>query len=330
MQVHHVGYGVRGFYRIARLGHLWEMTPKDAQRRLTILGFWGRHGLEATRDAFGVSRRTLFRWNKALREAGGNPAALAKRSCAPKGRRKPKTDPRLIGEIRRLRTLYPNLGKDKLQVILRPWCAESGIALPSASTIGRIIARAPDKMRTHPVRIDPRGRLKPLGRSAKPRKPKQASLKPLACLATDTVEIIRDGIRRYITTFIDPVSRFAFAWASPSKHAKHTQHALTLALGLLPQKPRTLLSDNGSEFEGVFAQHLAACGIARWYTYPKSPKMNAHLERFNRTLQESFVAYHQDLLLTDIDLFNRNLAQWLVFYNSQRPHTLDCVESSGL
>jgi hypothetical protein len=34
-------------------------------------------------------------------------------------------------------------------------------------------------------------------------------------------------------------------------------------------------SDNGSEFEADFAQLLTECGIGRWYTYPKMPKMNA-------------------------------------------------------
>jgi transposase InsO family protein len=33
-----------------------------------------------------------------------NPASLAAKSCAPKKRRTPKTDPRLVTEIRHLRT----------------------------------------------------------------------------------------------------------------------------------------------------------------------------------------------------------------------------------
>ncbi len=57
-----------------------------------------------------------------------------------------------------------------------------------------------------------------------------------------------------------------------------------------------------------------------WYTYPKSPKMNAHVERFNRTVQEEFVDYHEELLFTDMDLLNRKLADWMVFYDTQRPH----------
>ena len=47
--------------------------------------------------------------------------------------------------------------------------------------------------------------------------------------------------------------------------------------------------------------------------------MNAHCERFNRTIQESFIDYHEDLLFTDLDAFNRELADWLVFYNTERP-----------
>jgi len=318
MKVKHIGYRVRGFYQLAALGQLWESIPEAAQRRLRILKFWEKHGLEATRDAFGVSRRTLFRWKKALLDAG-NPAALAPKSKRPKRVRKPNRDPRLIKEIRRLREQYPILGRDKLHVLLVPFCERHGIPLPSASTIGRIIASEPDRMRHAPARLDARGRPKPL-RRPKPRKPKGGSREPLEVLACDTIERLRDGLRRYIVTFIDPASHFAFAWAIPTKHARHTKTALELALSLLPKPPKTLLSDNGSEFEAAFAKALQTHGIGRWYTYPKSPKMNAHIERFNRTLQESFVDYHEDLLFTDLHLFNQKLADWLVFYNAERPH----------
>ncbi len=45
MRVQHIGYRIRGFYQVAALGHLWQMTPKDAQRRLEILRFFDKHGL---------------------------------------------------------------------------------------------------------------------------------------------------------------------------------------------------------------------------------------------------------------------------------------------
>ena len=319
MQVQHIGYRIRGFTWLASLGYRWDITPKDAQQRLKILQFWKKHGLAATIDAFEVSRRTLYRWHKQFVDAGGNPAALAAKSCAPKRRRTSKTDPRLIAEIRRLRMTYPNLGKDKLVVMLVSWCQAQGIPRPSASTIGRIIARAPDKMRYAPARIDRLGRPKSC-RAPKPRKPKFVRTAPFECLAVDTIERVRDGMRRYLLTFIDPASAFGLAVALPSKATRHTQAALTAALDSLPMQPQVLLSDNGSEFEASFAQTLRTRGIQRWYTYPKSPKMNAHAERFNRTVQESFVDYHENLLFTDLGLFNQKMAEWLVFYNTQRPH----------
>jgi hypothetical protein len=75
-------------------------------------------------------------------------------------------------------------------------------------------------------------------------------------LACDTIERIRDDMRRYIVTFIDPVSHFAFAVGLPSKHARHTARALEQSLSLLPHTPKVVLSDNGSEFEADFAQLL--------------------------------------------------------------------------
>ncbi len=69
--------------------------------------------------------------------------------------------------------------------------------------------------------------------------------------------------------------------------------------------------------------------IQHYWMYPKSPKMNAHNERFNRTLQEQFVDYYEDLLFTDLEGFNQKLAEWLVDYNIVLPHHNPGVEVSG-
>ncbi len=267
-----------------------------------------------------VSRRTLDRWKAELRAQGGNTAALVAKSSAPRRRRRSRTDPRLVAEIRRLRTLYPNLGKEKLHVLRGPWCEEHGLPRPSVSTVGRIIARAPDKMRFAPARLDARGRPRPVRRRPKPRKPTGAHPAALECRTVDTVERIRDGLRRSIVSFVDPASRRTFAGAVPTKHARQTRRARDRTLSLFPKPPEVVLSDNGSEFEAGFAEALGERGIRRWYTCPKTPKMNAPAERFNRTLQESFVDYHEDLLFTDLALFNRKPTEWLVFTNTERPH----------
>ncbi len=47
--------------------------------------------------------------------------------------------------------------------------------------------------------------------------------------------------------------------------------------------------------------------------------MNVHVERFNRTLQEEFLDYHEELLMEPA-AFNRELIPWLLWYNEERPH----------
>ena len=75
MHVHHVGFRIKEFYRLAQCGHRWEMTPKDAQHRLTILDFFARHGPASTCEASGNSRRTPFRWKQTVTATDGKPAA---------------------------------------------------------------------------------------------------------------------------------------------------------------------------------------------------------------------------------------------------------------
>jgi transposase InsO family protein len=48
--------------------------------------------------------------------------------------------------------------------------------------------------------------------------------------------------------------------------------------------------------------------------------MNAHLERFNKTIQEDFVNFRYELLKSNLDEFNRQMMDWLIFYNTERVH----------
>jgi transposase InsO family protein len=79
-------------------------------------------------------------------------------------------------------------------------------------------------------------------------------------------------------------------------------------------------SDNGSEFKAAFDAEVTQDGVGRWLTYPKAPKMNALVERFNSSIQVEFIAYYKDLLFTDVNLFNDKLLDYLVWFNTERPH----------
>ncbi|WP_404548349.1 integrase core domain-containing protein [Dyella jejuensis] len=137
---------------------------------------------------------------------------------------------------------------------------------------------------------------------------------------TDTIERRKDGLARYLITCIDLASRFSFALAFRTRTSAHAALTLRCAQIVLPIPIRRILSDNGGEFTRHFHDATVACDLTHWHTSPRTPKMNAHCERFNRTIQEEFVDYHEDLLFADIHAFNERLFAWLHWYNAERPH----------
>jgi transposase InsO family protein len=292
-----------------------------ARKRSRILSHWRSFGLASAVNAFGVSKSTLYSWRKTLSNAAGNAAALKPASKRPKKLRVALWDKQIVAEVTRLRQLHANLGKEKVFTKLVPFCQDRGLAVPSVSTVGRIIAQAPNRLRRSAHHINAKGQRKRFVRATVTRKPKAVTLKPLECLAFDTIIRQREGIKRYILTSIDPKTHIAFAYAPPSAGSAHAARLHEAITKTFPDYAKAkALTDNGSEFKGQFAKRMASQEITHWKTYPKTPKMNAHCERFNRSIQESFVDYHEDLLFTDRDLFNRKMSDWIVFYNTELPH----------
>ena len=321
MQIHRYGYGIRGFGRFSDYGlRFLAMVSEKAQDRYRALQFWERYGLEATIEAFKVKRRTLYNWRKQLREGNEDIESLNEKSRAPRKRRKRLWAKEVYEEIRRLRAMHPNLSKEKLYPFVKVFCETKKLSCPKPRTIGRLIADAPDKMRSRPVKLGPKGQRLERKKSPKGRKPKgYKAAAPGECGAFDTVEYFLDGIRRYVITFTDHYSRFAFAWATQSHASLAAREFFGFVTEVFPYPLQSVLTDNGSEFMKHFDEEIRRLHKNHWHTYPKTPKMNAHVERFNRTIQEEFIDYHQELLITP-DEFNRRLIPWLICYNAERPH----------
>ncbi len=142
-----LGWGIRGYSRVQKLARILDMTTATAEQRLHALQHWEKYGIQAAQDAIGVSRSTLYRWRKQFREAGSI-VALNPRSRAPRRKRLRWNWPRPVRErILQLRCRHANLGKDKVHKFLHPWCEARGYPVPSASTIGRLIADHPSRVR---------------------------------------------------------------------------------------------------------------------------------------------------------------------------------------
>jgi len=320
MQVRRLFHGVKGAARLAKYASLWEHAMTDeAKRRINILSFWEKYELKATLAAFSTKRRTLFLWKSTLKRAHGDVEALNPRSKRPRTLRRRKWPPLLLAEIKRLRQDHPNLGKEKIFHLLQPWCVQKGLPCPKPATIGNLI-KDMGGLRLCPVRLNRNGKTVARKKAKKSRKPKQfVATHPGHCVALDTVERFIEGNRRYIITFTDLASRFSLAWATRSHASQAAKDFFNLATFLFPFPLQNVLTDNGSEFMKHFDEQLRARHLTHWHTYPKTPKMNAHAERFNRTLQEEYIDYHEDELL-DPEQFNVGLMQHLLWHNTERPH----------
>ena len=223
--------------------------------------------------------------------------------------------------MRRLREAHPNLGGEKLYPLLAPFCLTRSIICPKPRTIGNLIHDL-GGLRMFPRKVTHFGKVKKVNRQKVLRKPKDFVPRYAGHLvALDTVERFVDGCRRYVITFEDIYTRFSFAWATSSHASLAAKEFFDLCIKAFPFSYAFLfvLTDNGSEFKKHFAEELRRLHLVHFHTYPKTPKMNAHLERFNRTLQEEFVDFHAPLL-KDVDAFNRELMDYLIFYNTLRVH----------
>lgn len=73
--------GTKGFLSMwERVIRFRYMITEESKQRTRILAFWERYGLEATKEAFNVSRPTLFRWQKTIQEGKGKLESLNNKS----------------------------------------------------------------------------------------------------------------------------------------------------------------------------------------------------------------------------------------------------------
>jgi transposase InsO family protein len=313
--------GTRGwittYERVVRFRY---MITSKAKERTKILAFWEKHGLEATLDAFPVKRRSLFLWAKKLKDGGGKLESLNPLSRAPKNKRKRLWDYRILEELKRLRDSHPNLGKEKIYPLLDVFCKELGLDCPKPKTIGRLI-KDMGGLRLFPQKISHFGKVMKINKKKVTRKPKDFKAKyPGHCVGLDTIEEHINCTRRYVITCKDLYSRFSFAWATNSHASLAAKEFFKIFIKLFPFPVTFVLTDNGSEFKKHFAEELLRLQIKHYHTYPRTPKMNAHVERFNRTIQEEYLNYKKFILLNDIDRFNSEMMDYLIWYNTKRVH----------
>lgn len=291
---------------------------KEIKRREKIVTFWQLHGDTATTDAFGVCRRTLYNWQKRV-----VPESRAHRN----GYTTRQIPLELVVEINWIRGCHPRLGKEKLTPLLAPFCASRGLKVLSESTVGRILTQLKKEgILKSPVKLRMSGKSGKLIQKNPPltvkklRRGRYLPEKPGDLLQLDGVMKVNDGKRRYVFTAVDLVSRVAFSMAFPSGSSRNGRTFLEHILATAPFPITHIQTDNGSEFMKEFRKAALEAELVQFFNGVKQPKFQGWVERFNRSIQEEFIDWHESSLAHDLPGFNEKLATWILWYNTERIH----------
>ena len=300
----------------SRLARLQVELSKKARQRLKWFDYYNSHNHNArlTCRHFDVSPQTFYRWKK--RYNPRYPASLKERSHRPHHLRQPTYPPELATAVLKLREQYPRWGKDKLVILLH----REGFNC-SASMVGRIL----HKLKVRGVLREPipnhiSARKRRWQRPYAIRKPREYVAKqPGDIVEVDTLDVRPlPGIALKHFTARDVISR----WDVLEAHTRATSNTasgfIDVLLQRMPFPIRAIQVDGGSEFQDAFERECQKRGIKLFVLPPRSPKLNGHVERAQRTHTEEF--YEVTEANFEIRELNQALLEWEKVYNTIRPH----------
>jgi len=293
-----------------------------ATQKLKIINFYGTHGEFATKEAFGVDRKVISRWKKRLTLSDGKLASLVPFSTKPINVRVPTTRPEIVGFIKSQRELHFRIGKEKLKVFVDHYCEENFIPKISVSTIGNIIKRHNFFYQDlRKVYHDPASVWAQKNRKKTKRLRIKHSFHPnyFGYILSDSVERITDGIKDYFISAIDAKMKFSLTLRYKRLTSENMRDFYLRFKEVYPGKIKMWQSDNGPENLGLFDAELKKDHIPHYFIYPRCPKIDTFIERYNRTLQDEFIDPNLNTI-HDKGVFGHKLSDYIVYYNSQRPH----------
>ena len=130
----------------------------------------------------------------------------------------------------------------------------------------------------------------------------------------DTIHLMVSPKKRiYVYTLIDVYSRWTYAWAVDRISARKSTVFLKRAQEVAGFEFRCIQSDHGPEFSMHFTERIK---ILHRHSRLGKPNDNAHIERFNRTIQEECL----DMLPVSVRRLNLGIKKYLPYYNEERLH----------
>jgi transposase InsO family protein len=245
---------------------------------------------------YGYSRSAICKWLK--KRPKHYLQYIETKSSAPK-KCWNQTPPDITNRVIELR-----LETGRCAQILHAMLKNEGITI-SLSTVTRIIRR--NKLTRKKKQLKPR-----YAKIARPKAEKPGDL-----VEMDTIHYVKsDGSRFYIYAVIDVCSRYGYAQYSKNLSTKRSAEVARKAQKAFKFSIKVLQTDNGGEFGEDFNFRLQRLGIQLRHTRPRKPNDNAHIERFNRTIQEEGFKW----ALPKEKTIKKDLDKFINYYNNKRFH----------
>lgn len=289
-----------------------------AKLKLHVIELLEKTNWKIVEKAFpGVSRATAFRWKKEFIKSDKKLSSLIPKSTRPHKTREMYVPAKILGFIKELRKEYPRLSKYKIKIFLDIFCEENNLEKHSVSWIGKVINRYSFFFnKRYPVRRKRRKRKVTRVKYC----PKQKDIK-LGYLQLDGIKVFFEGRYYYFLAAVELKSRQSWAKRVGSLTSTNAKDFLEEILINVDYQIHTIQTDNGSEFKGFFDKAIEEMeNTNHLWSFPRSPKTNGYVERFNWTIQDEFIDYEIDTAIIDIKGFDRKLNKWLKYYNTIRPH----------
>lgn len=294
-----------------------EQLSQEAQLKLEWIIFYYTIGGEKkvpTARHFGITRKTLHKWLARFDEK--YLPSLEEQSRAPEKTRQRAITQQQRERIRKLRREHIRWGKMKLKEYYRTIYGDH-ISSWKFQVVIKEENLYYDKKKTHQQQWKKK-------QAQKQEKKRITTLKKQAQVHylwhVDTVIFtLSHGGYRYLLTAIDDTSKLAYARLYTTHSSKNAADFLKRIHYLTEGEIINLHHDNGSEFMHNFDQACKDLSLPQYFSRVRTPKDNAVLERFNRTIQEEFVAM-TEVAIDDTQDFNASLTDWLIEYNNVRPH----------
>ncbi len=291
-------------------------SSDKAKFRFHVLNVFYESGWKGAKLAFPhLSRPTLYRWKKIYEDSCKRLNSLLPKSTRPKQTRVMMTPLSLVLLIKSLREKYPRLGKVKVKRFIDEFCITSKIVPISVSTIGKVIKR---HQMFFAGKHKGKKKLSMISKERIKLCPRPSDTKP-GYIQLDGFKFYYLQKYYYFLTAVDIVTKQAWVKLVPTPASIHAASFLQEIISLSHYKVHTIQTDNGSEFAKYFEEAVKEARLPHLFSFPRHPKTNGFVERFNWTVQDEFLFSFEDLLLYPDD-FQTELDTWLSWYNQKRPH----------